>query len=116
MQYELHGQSGIVCLKHLDSSTISEKQRPFLVVGHPHVLTFLPIVANKLDLAPFLRKGELRQHVKTAPPHDSVVLNSKFQASGFLPTSIEDVIDPPIPDFKRQKIGGHTHARLRQRG
>jgi hypothetical protein len=63
-----------------------------------------------------LGKGKLREHVKAAATHDSVILDSKFHSSSFLSTFVEDVIDPPIPDFKRQKIGGHTHAWLGQHG
>jgi hypothetical protein len=115
VQYELYRQTGIVGLKHLGSSTVSEKERPVIVIEHAHILTFLPIVANKLDKCAFLRKRKLSEHVKAAAPHDTVVLNSKFQVSDFLSALVEDVIDPPIPHLKRQKIRGHTHAGLRQR-
>src|SRR4030095_11178823 len=116
VQDELYRQAGIVRLKHLDSRTVGEKEWPLVVIHHPRVLTSLPSVANKLDEGAVLGKGKLREHVKAAAPHDSVVLNSKFQSSRFLSTFVEDVIEPPIPHFERQKIGGHTHTWLGQGG
>jgi hypothetical protein len=55
--------------------------------------------------------GEL---IKAAASNNAVLLNREFERSRFLAAFIEDVINPPIPHFERQKIGGHAHGRLRQ--
>src|SRR5262249_44137086 len=112
MQDELQGKAGVIGLKHLDASAVCQKQRAFVVVGHSHVLPLLAIVPDQLDQSAVRHKRKLSQQVETPSADDSVVLNGKFQGSGFLVAFIEYVVHPSITHFKREKIGGHANARL----